>query len=215
MVVVVLAGGCARLGLDHFAERPGSIKDDAVAGQPAARRPVPVRKARAPAARPDAPRSAAKSAAAAPPAVRAREPRTGAAGPAPEVIVAPQPPTAPPAPAGTGPVTVPAAPRTPPEAPDPTVTERQLEEGRKLFAEGKVIEARKRFIAAMNGPVPEALLALARSFDTHYLSLLPSSDGAPDMARAHDLYERAGERGAAEAVADLERIRATLAKPKQ
>lgn len=80
-----------------------------------------------------------------------------------------------------------------------------------MFQAGNVIEARKRFIAAMNGPIPDSLLALARSFDTFYLSKLPKSDGAPDMARALTLYERAAERGAPEAAADLERIKGTLA----
>ena len=88
--------------------------------------------------------------------------------------------------------------------------EMQLEEGRKLFKAGSVVDARRRFIAAMNGPIPEALLALARSFDTFYLSQLPSSDGAPDMKRAQTLYERAIERGASEAQGDLERLQAIV-----
>ena len=99
-----------------------------------------------------------------------------------------------------------AAPRVPKEIADHRAAELQLEEGRKLFSSGSVVDARKRFISAMTGPIPEALLALARSFDTFYLSQLPSSDGAADMKRAQTLYERAVERGSAEAQADLERL---------
>ncbi len=100
--------------------------------------------------------------------------------------------------------------RTPPEAPDPAVTERHLEDGKRLFSEGKVLEARKRFVEALNGPIPEALLALARSFDTYYLSQLPRSDATPDMQRALTLNARANERGAADAAADLDRVRNIL-----
>ena len=88
-----------------------------------------------------------------------------------------------------------------------TVSLQLLSEGQRLFALGKVLDARKRFFAAMDGPVPEVLLALARSFDTHYLGKLQAPDGAPDMSRATALYERAAERGSQEAKAELERIR--------
>jgi len=120
----------------------------------------------------------------------------------------PAPPATVPAPAETAPPTEKrgAAPRVPKEVADLRAAEMQLDEGRKLFASGSVVDARKRFISAMTGPIPEALLSLARSFDTFYLSQLPSSDGAPDMKRAQTLYERAIERGATEAQADLDRL---------
>ena len=89
-----------------------------------------------------------------------------------------------------------------------------LSEGQAFFDSGKVLQARRRFIAAMNGPNPEVLLALGRSYDTYYLSRLPASDAAPDMQRALVLYERALERGANTATADLERTRAILKIPR-
>ncbi len=92
----------------------------------------------------------------------------------------------------------------------PTTTERLLIQGRQLFQAGKVQEARKRFIAALNGLSPEATLELARSFDTHYLSKLGLADGAPDMQRALQLYKSAVERGSEAAKADLARVEATL-----
>lgn len=88
-----------------------------------------------------------------------------------------------------------------------------IEQGRNFFVAGKVLEARKRFIAALNGMSPDATLALARTFDTYYLSRLAASDGAPDMQRAVQLYESAVERGSVDARIDLERTRATLGLP--
>jgi hypothetical protein len=89
-----------------------------------------------------------------------------------------------------------------------------LAEGLSLFEQGKVVQARRRFVAAMNGPVPAVMLALARSYDTYYLSRLPTSDAAPDMQRALILYERALERGAGEAAPDLDRTRGILKIPR-
>lgn len=92
----------------------------------------------------------------------------------------------------------------------PASTERLLIQGRQLFQAGKVQEARKRFIAALNGLSPEATLELARTFDTHYLSKLGLADGAPDIQRALQLYKSAVERGSEAAKADLARVEATL-----
>lgn len=89
-----------------------------------------------------------------------------------------------------------------------------LADGKALFEAGKVVEARRRFLAAMNGPLPDVLLALAKSYDTYYLSRLPAADAAPDMQRALVLYGRAVERGAVEANADLERTRSILNLPR-
>lgn len=88
-----------------------------------------------------------------------------------------------------------------------------LDQGRNFFVAGKVLEARKRFITALNGLSPDATLALARTFDTYYLSRLAASDGAPDMQRAVQLYQSAVERGSVDARIDLERTRATLGLP--
>jgi len=101
-----------------------------------------------------------------------------------------------------------------PPVEEPAAVSQMLSEGLILFEEGKVVQARRRFVAAMNGPVPEVLLALARSYDTYYLSRLPTADGAPDMQRALQLYERALERGASEAAPDLDRTRGILKIPR-
>lgn len=110
----------------------------------------------------------------------------------------------------------PAAATTAPPVDEAAVAARNLAEGRTLFAAGQVVEARRRFIAAFSGPSPAAAAwALAQTFDTHYLSALPSSDGAPDMQRAAQLYTTAIARGAPGAQVDLDRVRATLAQPPQ
>ncbi|MGE0769415.1 MAG: hypothetical protein AB7L90_23495 [Hyphomicrobiaceae bacterium] len=97
---------------------------------------------------------------------------------------------------------------------EPAAVAEMLAEGLTQFEQGKVVQARRHFVAAMNGPVPEVLLALARSYDTYHLSRLPTADGAPDMQRALVLYERALERGAKEAAPDLERTRGILKIPR-
>ena len=209
-------GGCARIA-EHWGIEPwnieqhGSIKDNPAPERPASavksRRATNVAAPRGPVTtKPAEPQIAIDSG---PPAPVAAPGPSGQHGPRP---IAPATPAAGgPAP---GPTTAPGiAPSV--EQPDLLATEKLLEEGRALFAVGQVVEARKRFISALNGPIPEALLALARSFDTFYLSQLPVTDGAPDMQRSQTLYERAVERGAPEATVDLQRIRATLAKSKQ
>ncbi len=100
--------------------------------------------------------------------------------------------------------------------PDPRAMARHaFDEGQKLFADGKVMEARRRFVSVLGAMPAEATLALARSFDNFYIARLRTSDGAPDPLRALQLYGRAAERGAKEARADLERIQdAILSKPK-
>jgi hypothetical protein len=97
---------------------------------------------------------------------------------------------------------------------DEATAAKMLSEGQALFDAGKVAQARRLFVAAMNGPIPDVMLALARSYDTYYLSRLPASDSAPDMQRALVLYERAMERGAVNAATDLDRTRAILKIPR-
>jgi hypothetical protein len=114
----------------------------------------------------------------------------------------------------------------PPAAPSPAakpdraaedsrmITAELLAEGRRLFGLGMVIEARKRLFAAMDGAKPDVFLALARTFDVHYLSGLQKPDGAPDMDRAMALYRKAAEQGAREALEDIARIeKASLPAP--
>lgn len=94
------------------------------------------------------------------------------------------------------------------------ITAELLAEGRRLFGLGMVIEARKRLFAAMDGAKPDVFLALARTFDIHYLSGLQKPDGAPDMDRAMALYRKAAEQGAQEALEDIARIeKASLPAP--
>lgn len=87
-----------------------------------------------------------------------------------------------------------------------------IAEGRALFSEGHVLEARKRFMAAL--PLADAMLALARSFDANYLSDLQTADASADAPRAMSLYSRAATLGSEGAAADLERISASKARPK-
>ena len=145
---------------------------------------------------------------------------------APAAPIETQPAEPQPAPVAAAPVQKPEPPQSaaPAVAPAPRQAETQpldtktvealLSEGKSLFEAGRVVEARRRFIAAMSGPNPDVLLALARSYDTYYLSRLPSADAAPDMQRALVLYERAADRGAIEANADLERTRSILKIPR-
>jgi hypothetical protein len=105
------------------------------------------------------------------------------------------------------------APVQPPPVIDAEAASRLLAEGKALLDDGKVVEARIRFLAAAEGPLPEVLLALARSYDTYYLSRLPASNAPPDLRHALVLYERAAERGALEAAMDAARVRSDLRLP--
>lgn len=231
--VALGAGGCARFGHDWpvwETHRHGSIKDDAPTTS-ALRRPAPpARPSRPAATRPMAaqPRPAPPAApGAALPSQRdtlltETPPAAAPVPPAPErpIVLAPATPTpdpvapapdAPPADTPAPPASVPAAPAAPPaprtaETADPALATRLLDEGRALFSAGRVIDARKRYIGALDGPVPEALLALARSYDPHYLGQVPKPDGTADVERARTLYQRALDRGAKDAAADLARL---------
>jgi TPR repeat protein len=148
---------------------------------------------------------------------------TPAAAPA-AVVAAPPAEPAPPAPQASASVSISssvmpdsaavAEPPLPPDDEGRATAAKMLSDGEALFGAGKVVEARRLFTAAMNGPIPDAMLALARTYDTYHLTRLPSSDAAPDMQRALLLYERAMERGALNAAADLERTRAILKIPR-
>jgi len=216
-VAAVLVTACAlSLGAcahheETAARRYGSIKDDPIVtgsvSKPSRVAPGRIRKV--------AVAKRIEKVAAPPLEVIERAPQAPAPG-----ITRPSPPrTAAPAPSPVSTSTATPAPSPGAEPPLPPVDEpaavaEMLAEGLALFDQGKVTQARRRFVAAMNGPVPEVLLALARSYDTYYLSRLPTSDGAPDMQRALILYERALERGAGEAAPDLERTRGILKIPR-
>lgn len=206
-------GACVRYDGYYGAHRYGSLKDDPVVTG-STKRVAKVRvKRRAPMHRASATAVQRTSIASAEPAPYLKAP--------PPTIKKTSEPDAAPAEAKQK-ETIPAAtpkPANGPEPPlppvdDPAAVATMLSEGLALFDEGKVVQARRRFVAAMNGPVPDVLLALARSYDTYYLSRLSTADGAPDMQRALVLYERALERGAKDAAADLERTRGVLKIPR-
>lgn len=209
LAFVLVAAYAIGLGACRHAEEPGghyygSLKDDPVAVSSTSR-----------------PR---KVAAAAPPAQSVRSVRAASA----SAMVVAEPPSQPAqsvaaAPASSALATASSdnsagltdlASRMAVSAGDDVAAVRMLTEGETLFEAGKVVQARRLFMAAMNGPVPDVVLALARSFDTYYLSRLPSSDAPPDMQRALVLYERAMERGAINAAGDLERTRTILKIPR-
>jgi len=208
IVGALCCGGCIRHDPYYGAHHYGSLKDDVVTGST-----KPIRKATAkrPARRNHVERKTS---------IASAEPITYIKAPPPSAKQAPEPKAATEEPSRK--VTIPASSSKPSHGPkppltpvdDPTAVAEMLAEGLKLFEDGKVVEARRRFVAAMNGPVPEVLLALARSYDTYYLSRLPTADGAPDMQRALVLYERALERGAKDAEPDLERTRGILKIPR-
>ncbi len=110
----------------------------------------------------------------------------------------------------TPPVSSPSPPSAAAPGEDRLQSARLIAEGRKLFERGQVIEARRRYIAALNSLSPEATFALAQTFDTHYLAKLPASDGAPDVGRAFQLYTTAVDKGLKEAEPDLARLRTSL-----
>lgn len=202
-LAIVLVAACALgLGACRHAEEPGSrvygsLKDDPVATS-AKPRPKKV----AAAAPVEAPPARAMSARSEPVAVAAPPIQQQAAAASPVMTASASP----------GLAATPARPLAPVD--DDATATRMLSEGEALFDAGKVVQARRLFLAAMNGPVPDVVLALARSYDTYYLSRLPSSDAPPDMQLALILYERAMERGAVNAAADLERTRGILKIPR-
>ena len=84
----------------------------------------------------------------------------------------------------------PAAAIAPPSAGDPASAKAAslIGQGHKLLAKGDVSEARKFFTRAMRLGLPEAALALGRSYDPRYLAQLPKSDAAPDAEMAGKMY---------------------------
>lgn len=212
-VSALCLGACVRYDAYYGAHRYGSLKDPPIVTGSTKRVAKARVKRRPPIQRASVTSEPKMSVASAEPAPYLKAPPPAATRP-------PEPKTEP---AETRPkVSIPAAAPKPPTAPepplppvdDPAAVQEMLAEGLTLFEQGQVVQARRRFVAAMNGPVPEVLLALARSYDTYYLSRLPTADGAPDMQRALVLYERALERGAKEAAPDLERTRGVLKIPR-
>ena len=217
LAVVIAAVSALSLGACRHAEEAhyGSIKDDhVVTGSVPKPKAVKMATAEAPKVAMAAPKPA--PVATAPVPAPAPAPQISSAqppAPPPRASVAIVPTPAPPPPPAPAPIT-PSVEQPLPAVEDAAGSAKMLSEGQSLFDSGKVLQARRRFIAAMNGPNPEVLLALGRTYDTYYLSRLPASDAAPDMQRALVLYERALERGANSATGDLERTRAILKIPR-
>jgi hypothetical protein len=88
----------------------------------------------------------------------------------------------------------------------PPVARQLLEEGRALFKQGEVNQARLRFNSAISAPLGLVLLEVARTYDPNYLARLPKSDAAADLRQARKLYEQASKLGAQEAKQDLEQL---------
>ncbi len=83
----------------------------------------------------------------------------------------------------------------------------RLEEARRLFADGKVVAARKMLESAM-GMLPSVVLhELGRTYDPFYLGQLERIDGGSEPNRAAAFYREAVMHGSADAGADLDRLR--------
>lgn len=215
VILLSVLAGCARSMVEEY--RYGSIKDTPVSPRGASyTRPEPAPQKKEPVAKSAAAETVSTTAPKAPPPApssAATEP-----GPArPAIIRQPAVPATPPAPPATA-----KAPERATESTTPALgpvsaqaqseaSKRLLAEGNRLFAAGDVVKARERFLAAMNGPIPEVMLVFARSYDPYYLSRLPRSNAAPDPQRAVTIYEGAVRQGSTDAEADLQRLRKSLA----
>ena len=63
-------------------------------------------------------------------------------------------------------------------------------DGHKLMAAGDLTGARVLFTRAMRLGLPEAALALGRSYDPEYLARIPGSNAAPDAQMAGKMYRQ-------------------------
>lgn len=214
-LMLAALAGCAR---DGTLEPRTSLKDTPEPGYATPR----TRAAAAPHAASEYPVSKRMTAVAAPERERERTiatARVEAPAPAPRPQVeAPQVPPAavPPPPQRTSsnqPVATPAMPKAPAPFPERKPSGSQLlEEGRNLFRSGEVLAARERYVAALNAPLPEVLLELARTYDPNYLDKLPKSDADADVERARALYEQSMALGSTLAEADMARLKASSGK---
>ena len=186
-VVLVATGGCAR---DGAFEQRGSIKDTP------ATMPAPYTRTAKPMAKPGAPQLVQQPS---PQPVERRE-----AAPAQPATLSSQTTSAPqlasPPSQGRPAPLAQAVRRT------PVSGAQLLEEGRMLFRTGEVLAARERYVAALNAPLPDVLLELARTYDSNYLDRLPKTDADADAGRARALYEQASTLGSKAAELDLARL---------
>jgi len=208
VATATFAAGCARYAVEPVAAG-GSLKDP-IAGAPS----KPAAKVKV------AKKSAALASSATAPTPASARADKGTETPANTPRADRQPPGASPAPAAAQPAAgspATAAPsgtamRTSPPPDERAASLQLLADGQQLFVAGKVLEARRRFIAALTGSAPEATWALAQSFDPYYLAQLARHDASADGERALALYRSAVERGARAAQGDLDRLRTALAQ---
>lgn len=80
-------------------------------------------------------------------------------------------------------------------------------EARRLFSEGRVKAARDVLAAGWQTVDPEVTLELARTFDPHYIALLPTADAGFDVRLARALYGKAVSLGSAVAIGNLRRLK--------
>ena len=85
---------------------------------------------------------------------------------------------------------------------------RQLGEGHKLMAKGRIVEARKLYALSLEAGLSEAAFALARSYDPRAVSEVDEPDAEPDPAKARKWYRlwyrRSVDEGAISAAVKLE-----------
>lgn len=81
-----------------------------------------------------------------------------------------------------------------------------VKEADALMQQGKVLAARKRLVAAMNGSNAPVIFAFARTYDPDEIGALSSADAPADTRRAKALYDHARLLGSKEAVAALKRL---------
>jgi hypothetical protein len=84
--------------------------------------------------------------------------------------------------------------------------EQVVKEADALMQQGKVLAARKRLVAAMNGSNAPVIFAFARTYDPDEIAALSRADAPADTRRAKALYDHARLLGSKEAVAALKRL---------
>jgi type II secretory pathway predicted ATPase ExeA len=171
---------------------------------PAAAPPPPAAAPPPPAAAPPPPEVAAPVA----PAAAAPLPQQAALAPPPKAIdeaqPGPAPAPAPPVESAPGPGAAP-----PVDAASTAETAVMVRRAGELLVAGDVVSARRFFERAARAGDPAAECGLAKSYDPLYLRQIGARGPAGDAAVAIDWYRRAAAAGSVEAIARLERLRAT------
>ena len=117
-----------------------------------------------------------------------------------------------PAPAAVEPAEEAAAPAAAPAAPETPLAQatRLVGEGHSLLAKGDVLGARDLFNQGLKLGLPEAALALGRSYDPEYLAALTDRNAEPDVSMAslmyRDWYNRSVEAGTISEAVQFEKL---------